>query len=255
MSNRAWGALGVAAVLVTTAGGVDGCARARDGGATGSALSDDAAGDEAELDSADELALVAETEVPEVSSAADAVGDDASIGGDDASQSSDDSGNDSSGEPVVVQDAGPPVVVADSGDNGSPSDAPEASAEAAAVPEAGPEAASPVDAAGGRDTGTPRPSGGLHVANGGPNASGSPGAPAGSTPSFGDDASPWVDAEAMVGGSWGDNDGAAPPAIEMTPPRAVLGCAGCSVPDASGSGVLPWLLVALTMAARALRRR
>lgn len=250
MANRAWCALGAAGVLVIAAGAADGCAPARGGEALAAAGVGDTADDASGVDSAEEPALTPDVEAPDVQSAPDALGDDTGAGGDDAT-----GGSSSGSVGGPADDSGPPVVVVDSGNGAPPGGMVDASVESGGVADAGVEAAGLADAGSLSDSGARRSrSGGIRVAQD-PSAGDPVGAALGGAPSYaGDDASSADDAGATFGGSW-DGDGAAPPALEMSPSRAVLGCAGCSVPDASASGGLAWLLVALTAAVRALRRR
>jgi hypothetical protein len=260
MANRAWGALGAVWVLVIAAGGTGGCERARGGeaqatAAVGGADDDESGLDESGLDSADEPALTPDVEAPDIQSAPDDVGDDATQGAGDDSGSS--SGSSSSSGGVPVDDSGPPVMVADSGGGAPPGGGVDASVESGGVTiDAGAEAAGLADTGTAPETGATRPlRGGNHVTEGSSGGSIPVGPAIGGAPSYGDDASTVdIDAGSTFGGSW-DGDGAAPPALEMSPSRAVLGCAGCSVPDAGAPGALAWLLVALTVGARALRRR
>lgn len=263
MAYRAWGALGAVGVLVMAAMG---CDRGADGGSHprrvqalaalsgDDAAGDDAAGDdaagggpgleEAGVDAAVDMTGAPETEPAEASGAPEdaAVADEAAPETDDASGSS--SGGSSSGSSSGTmappeQESGAPVL-ADSGSNGRP--------------DSGAEAASPIDSGNARETGTPRShTGGLRVPAQQGNASDPAGAAVGGAPAFGDDASSWDDASTTFGGSW-DGDGG-PSNLDLAPPRAILGCAGCSVPDASGSSELAWLLVASTVLVRACRRR
>ncbi len=255
MAYRALGALGAVGVLVMAAAG---CDRGADGGphprrvqALAALVGDDApgdvaAGDEAGLDAAEDTTGAPETEAPEAAGAPEAaLADDATTQtGDDASGSS--SGGSSSGSSsgsvmVPEQESGAPMVIADSGSSSGP--------------DSGAEAAGPIDSGVGREAGTPRPHlGGLRVPVQDGDASDPAGAAVGGAPAFGDDASSWEDdATASFGGSW-DGDGG-PSNLDLAPPRAILGCAGCSVPDASVSSELAWLLVASTVLVRAYRRR
>jgi hypothetical protein len=275
MRNRAWGALGAAWVLATVAGGsgVSGCARAGGGEALAAASVGGADDDESGVDSADDPAVAADVEAPEVGDEGGGSGDDASQGTNDSGSSgdsssgSDEGSGDDAGSPVIdagspVIDAGLPVIVVDSGGGVPPSGAVEVGVESGvAAADAGAETASPTDSGAVPESGASRrpPSGGgLHVAMQDPGAGTGDdpvGAALGGAPDDGDDASSsWEQDDASFGGSWA-GDGDAPPALQMQPSRAVLGCAGCSVPDAGGSGALAWLLVALPVAARALRRR
>lgn len=261
MRNRAWGALGAATVIMTAANAwdhaTDGCAQAGNGGALAAALADggdDGSGD----DSAEDILGAPETEAPEAQGAPEAAGDDGTAGveagGDDAGTA----GGDDAGGPD--EDSGTIVVIVDSGSGVTPSGEPDAAAEAGdVVVDAGTEAAGPTDAGTARETGAQQPSsGGLRLAPTGQTApAGNPaGAAVGGAPTpVDDDSGAFFEDDAGVAGNW--NNGA-PPAIDLTPPRAELGCAGCSVPDAAGSGTLSWLAVALTLLARlarGLRRR
>jgi MYXO-CTERM domain-containing protein len=72
-------------------------------------------------------------------------------------------------------------------------------------------------------------------------------------PAFGDDSSTLFD---DAGPSWGGpSDDGGDPNLDLPPTKAIIGCAGCSVPDATSSGTLAWLMVALTAGVRTLRRR
>ncbi|HTQ42430.1 MAG TPA: MYXO-CTERM sorting domain-containing protein [Polyangiaceae bacterium] len=174
--------------------------------------------------------------------------------GDDASGSSGGSGSgsgSSSGGTIII-------IYIDSGSPAPPSQTEDASVESGGTPDSGNEAPSPTPPDSGRETGTPRAGVlSLHVpARDVGGQGGLPGTGDDSDASaFGDDGSSFFD-DAGPSSSFGvpSYDGG-DPNLDLPPSKAIIGCAGCSVPDATSSGTLAWLMVALTAGVRTLRRR
>jgi hypothetical protein len=197
------------------------------------------ADDESGVDAAEDLTgiPVPEADVPEEGVAVD----DAGSPGDEI-PSSDDAG----GIIFFIDAVAPPPPV----------ETVDASVETAGTPESGSvtpvPVPVPVQPEAGRETGAPHDSGvAVHVPaneNSSPSIIGDP--------TFSDDSSPpssWGDAESVWGSAPSDNGGS--PNLDVPPSKAVIGCAGCSVPDATVPGALAWLMVALTAGVRIWRRR
>jgi len=296
MSNRAWCALGSAAVLVTAAIGCDRGARGQRVGALATAVvGDDAGGDDSgavlEFDAAEEPTVtpeaeapVPEAEAPEAESIPDAVavvdvggtGDenDPDVGnpssGDDSSGSSSSGGSgsgsgsgggsSSSSGGGSGSSSGIIIIYIEAGSVAPPSQTDDASPEAASTPDAGNEAASPTIPDSGRETAAPHGYGwGLRV----PASVSDQGNSSGSgddanDPSLGDDSGDFSSAGDDGAPPWGvvpSGDDGGSPNLDLPPSQAVIGCAGCSVPDAANTGALAWLMVALTVGLRTWRRR
>jgi len=276
MDNRAWGTLGAAAVLATASGGcdhgADGHARAQRVGAQATAIVADAEGDESGAGSGGDDAVEvlpgtpeAEAEgVPDASvdddvgapvEEAGSIGDDVGnpSSGDDESGSGGGSGSGSSSGGTVV------IIYIDSGSPAPPSQTVDASTESAGTtPDAGDETPVLTQPDSGRETGAPQsavlrlrvPAQGLADQGGLPGTGDDSGASA-----FGDDSSTSLFDDAGPP-SWGaPSDDGGDPNLDLPPTKAIIGCAGCSVPDATSSGTLAWLMVALTAGVRTLRRR
>jgi MYXO-CTERM domain-containing protein len=241
IANRAWGALGAAAVFATAATGCDraanGHARAQRAAALQAAV---VADDESGVDAAEDLTGTPEPEAPEAdlpeTEGVPPVEDAGSPG--DEIPSSDDAG----GIIFFIDAVAPPPPV----------ETPEASVESGGSPESGSVAPVPTAPEAGRETGAPHGSGvPVHVPtneNSSPSIIGDP--------TFSDDSSPpssWGDAGSVWGSAPSDNGGS--PNLDVSPSHAVIGCAGCSVPDAAAPGALAWLMVALTAGVRIWRRR
>jgi hypothetical protein len=262
MGNGAWGALGAAAVLATASSG---CGHgAQRVGAQATAVVADADGDESGVvvlgdDAAEQLTGTPDAEgVPEATFDDDAgpVVEEAGGNGDENDQ---DVGSPSLGDDGSGSSSGGVVIIyIDSGSPAPPSQTVDASVESGAAPDSGSETPGPMQPEGGQVAGSPhRGLLGLRVL---PPSVGDQGVP----PGIGDDAdvsvsgddssSPLDDAGSPWGGGWPSDDGG-DPNLDLPPSKAIIGCAGCSVPDATSSGTLAWLMVALTAGVRALRRR
>ncbi len=232
--------------------------------------------DQPDPDGSDDATGAPDSEISETTSAPDAFGDEPPSGSDDAGgdeESSDDAGGSSSSDSSSSDsssggssgggsgsssggssDAGTLVDSGSDGATGTP--IVDASTEPPAdAYDSGTEASTPADAGSTRDSGASRPADSgspWSVAVSGGSAPG-----ANDVPALGDDDPAWgLDASfGGGGGAWEDGGGGAPD-LGTSPSRAVLGCAGCTVPDAGGgSRTAAWLLVAVGLGARVWRRR
>jgi MYXO-CTERM domain-containing protein len=243
--------------------GADGHARAQRVGAQATAIVADADADESGTSSGgDDVVQVPEAEgVPDATTPveeAGSVGDEIEqdVGspgsGEDESGSGGGSGSgsgSSSGGTIII-------IYLDSSSPAPPSQTVDASVESGGTSDAGTEAPVPTPPDSGPETGAPQVAGfRLHVpARGSPSTGDDSGAPA-----FGDDSSSSLFDDAGPSPSappWGGlSDDGGDPNLDLPPGKAVIGCAGCSVPDATSSGTPAWLMVALTASVRTLRRR
>jgi len=278
MGNRAWCALGSAAVLATAAGGCDrganGHAHGQRVGALATAVVGDDGGDdsgsgfdaaEVPTGTPEAEAPEPEAETPEAESLPDAVAvDDAGSSGDESDQedvgspSPDDDSGSSSGGSGSGSSSGFIIIFIDSGSVAPPSQTMDASVESGDAPDSGNEAAGPTLPGGGPETGAPHRGGGfsLHVPLEGVTTPPGTGDDSEAPSSSGDDSGgfPGDDAAPPWGSGPSGDDGGSPN-LDLPPTRAIIGCAGCTVPDAPDSGALAWLMVALTVGLRTLRRR
>ena len=146
------------------------------------------------------------------------------------------------------------IIYLDSSSPAPPSQTVDASVESGGTPDAGNVTPVPTQPDGGRETGAPQ-AGTFRLrvpAPGSPEQGGLSGTGDDSGASaFGDDGSSLF---GDAGSSWSSDDGG-DPNLDLPPSKAIIGCAGCSVPDATSSGTLAWLMVALTAGVRTLRRR
>jgi MYXO-CTERM domain-containing protein len=266
MGNGAWGALGAAAVIATASSGcghgADHARAQRVGALATAVVGDDAGGDESgvsEVDAAqgtpEAEAPQPEAEAPDTESVPDVVVvDDVSIPGDENEQSSGDDGSGTSSGGSGSSSGGIIIIYLDSGNVVPPTQTVDAAVESGGPVDSGNETASPTPSSGGREAGTVNLHG-FGLPSSGTGTGNSPSSVGLDTSPYGDDSSPpWGDAAVSYPSYYGD-DGGGSPNLDLGTPRAVIGCAGCSVPDASGSGALAWLTVALTAGIRIWRRR